>query len=367
MLHGAGNLRLTELTRDVTGLLPGGFDQVIITNASRVAGPNMGLPAEGSQLRKINGKYYLFNICWPRGGMRTVIVHRADAITGPYEGRVALQDQGVAQGGLIDTPQGDWYAYLFRDSGAVGRIPYLVPVRWEDGWPVLGVDGKVPDTLDLPASAGPIPGIVASDEFDRQPGDPALPLVWQWNHNPDSELWSVARRPGFLRLTAGRLDTNFLEARNTLTQRTFGPECSGSIALNVANLKDGDFAGLALLQKQYGLVGVRSEGGSRSIVMVSAKSGSPVDVQSVPLAQNTLHLRAECDFRDRVDLGRFYFSLDGRSWTPIGSDLKMSYTLPHFMGYRFGLFHYATRATGGFADFDFFRVSGGSGPSQPAK
>ena len=85
----------------------------------------------------------LFNITWPRGGMRTVIIHRADKITGPYEGRVGLQDKGVAQGGLIDTPTGDWYAYLFRDYGAVGRIPYLVPVKWQDAWPVLGVDGVV--------------------------------------------------------------------------------------------------------------------------------------------------------------------------------------------------------------------------------
>jgi len=127
--------------------------------------------------------------------MRTVIVHRADKITGPYEGRVALQDQGVAQGGLIDTPQGDWYAYLFRDYGAVGRIPYLVPVKWEDGWPVLGVDGKVPDTLSLPASRGLIPGIIASDEFHRRPGDPALPLAWQWNHNPDESNWSLPSVP----------------------------------------------------------------------------------------------------------------------------------------------------------------------------
>ncbi len=60
---------------------------------------------------------------------------------------MALQDQGVAQGGLIDTPEGDWFALLFQDHGAVGRTPFLVPVKWEDGWPVMGVDGKVPTTL----------------------------------------------------------------------------------------------------------------------------------------------------------------------------------------------------------------------------
>ena len=357
MVHGAGDIRLTELTADATAIKPDGLNQVLITNASSVAGTNVALRAEGSQMLKVNGMYYLFNITWPRGGMRTVIVHRAGRITGPYEGRVALQDQGVAQGGLIDTPQGNWYAYLFRDDGAVGRIPYLVPVKWEDGWPVLGVGGKVPDALDLPASRGLIPGIVASDEFNRGPDDPALPLVWQWNHNPDNRLWSVTQRPGFLRLTTGRVDADFVSARNTLTQRTFGPMCSASTAVDGNNLKDGDVAGLGLLQKSYGLVGVNAEGGTNFLIMISAESGSPVELQRVPLTQKMLYLRADCDFRDRVDTARFFYSLDGKSWTGIGGPLKMSYSLAHFMGYRFGLFNYATKTPGGFADFDYFRVS----------
>lgn len=367
MLHGAGDLRLVELNPDLSGLKPGGFDGVVLTNATRLGGSNVGLPAEGSQLFKVGDRYYLFNITWPRGGMRTVILHRADKITGPYEGRMALQDKGVAQGGLIDTPQGEWYAYLFRDSGAVGRIPYLVPVRWEDGWPVLGVDGKVPDTLDLPANRGPIPGVVASDEFDRRPGDRVLPLVWQWNHNPDPRHWSVTERPGYLRLTTGRTDPDFLSARNTLTQRTIGPECTGTTAVDVGNLKDGDFAGLALLQRDYGLVGVTVEGGARFVEMVHAPAGSASTVERVALEQETVFLRAECDFRDRADRARFFYSLDGETWTAIGAELRMRYTIPHFMGYRFGLFHYATRTPGGYADFDFFHVgdtiAGAGGPA----
>ena len=356
MLYGGGDLRLVELNDDVSGIKPGGFNEVVVTNASAVAGPNIGLNAEGSQLFKVDGKYYLFNITWPRGGMRTVLIHRADQITGPYEGRVGLQDKGVAQGGLIDTPQGDWYAYLFQDHGAVGRIPYLVPVTWEDGWPVLGVDGKAPDTLNLPASRGLIPGIVNSDEFDRAAGDPALPLVWQWNHNPVDALWSLSERPGYLRLTTGRVDADVLAARNTLTQRTIGPECAGTIAIDTAGMNDGDFAGLLLLQKNYGLLGVRVDGESRHLVMVNAGSGRAEEVERVPLSGATVHLRAECNFRDRADTARFYYSLDGDAWTPIGNELKMSYTLPHFMGYRFGLFNYATQTAGGFADFDYFRI-----------
>ena len=358
MIYGAGNLKLIELNSDLSGVKAGTSEQVIIENASAPSGNNIGLPAEGSQLFKIKGKYYLFNITWPKGGMRTVVIHRADKITGPYEGRLALQHLGVAQGGLIETPEGNWYAYLFRDYGAVGRIPYLVPVKWEDGWPVLGVAGKVPETLDLPAGKGLIPGIVASDEFTRKSGEPALPLVWQWNHNADNKLWSVTKRKGYLRLTTGRIDTAFLMARNTLTQRTIGPVCTGSIALDVSHMKEGDFAGLSLLQKNYGLVGVKISNGSKTIVMINAGTGTAKEEQAVPLNQGKVYLKARCDFTYRKDSADFFYSLDGRSWMRIGSPLKMTYTLPHFMGYRFGLFNYAAKNTGGYADFDYFHIEG---------
>jgi beta-xylosidase len=360
MIYGGHNLRLTELNADLSGIKPGGFNEVVVPNASLVAGSNVGLNAEGSQLLKHNGKYYLFNITWPRGGMRTVLVHRADKITGPYEGRVALQDKGVAQGSLIDTPKGEWFAYLFRDFGSVGRIPYLVPVKWKNDWPVLGVDGKVPDTLNLPAVTtrlGGVGGIVASDEFNRSPGQPALPLEWQWNHNPDNRYWSLTQRPGFLRLTTGRVDADFLAARNSLTQRTFGPESSGVVAIDVSNMKNGDVAGFAALQKRYGFVGVKRVGDTKLIVMVSAGSDSPQEVQSVPLTQNTVFLKVDCDYKNRADKAYFFYSLDGNQWTLIGKPLQMSYTLPHFMGYRFTLFNYATKTAGGFVDFDYFRIS----------
>jgi len=356
MIFGGGKLRLIELNSDASAVKAGTSEQVIIENASAPAGNNIALNAEGSQLFKVNGKYYLFNIVWPRGGMRTVLVHRADKISGPYEGRLALQDLGVAQGGIIDKPDGTWYAYLFRDFGSVGRIPYLVPVKWVDGWPVIGVDGKIPESLDLPPSKGLIPGIVASDEFSRKKHEPALPLVWQWNHNPDNRLWSLKQRKGYLRLTTGRTDTSFLMARNTLTQRTIGPVCTGSTSLDVSNMKDGDFAGLCLLQKNYGLVGIKINGQAKSIVMINAGSGKTEEIQSIPLTQNVVYLKAECEFTNKKDIADFYYSLDGKTWTIIGTPLKMSYTLPHFMGYRFGLFNFASKNVGGYADFDFFHI-----------
>ena len=368
LIYDADRLKIVELNDDLTGVKQGVPERVLIENASAPTGKEVGLGAEGSQLFKVNGKYYLFNICAPRGEMRTVIIHRADNINGPWEGKVGLQDRGIAQGGLIDTPDGRWFSYLFRDYGAVGRVPYLVPVKWEDGWPVLGENGKVPEIVDLPASKGLIPGLVASDEFSRKKGQAALPLVWQWNHNPENTLWSVTERKGFLRLKTGRIDTDFLQARNTLTQRTIGPVSSASVALDVSKMKEGDFAGLSALQKEYGSVGVKIDAGQKSIVMITTDNDKPVEVQRIPLNQDQIYFRIDCDFTgmndaadslytlNGKDQASFFYSLDGKVWKPIGRPLKMKYTIPHFMGYRFALFNYATKEAGGYADFDWFRI-----------
>jgi beta-xylosidase len=357
MIYGNKKLTLVELKGDLTGIKEDGLKKVIIEDATlptqHIGQSSLG---EGSQLFKINGTYYLLNITWPKGGMRTVVIHKAEKITGPYEGRIALQDKGVAQGGLIDMPDGRWFAYLFRDYGAVGRIPYLVPVLWQDGWPVLGENGKVPEQINLPPNKSIVPGIVSNDDFNRRKDEMSFPLVWQWNHNPDHSLWSLKERKGFLRLKTGRIDSSVLFARNMLTQRTFGPTSSGTTLIDVSNMKEGDYAGICLLQSNYGIAGIQMQEGKKYIVMENGTKEKRGIIEKIPLKQNSIYLKASCDFTEKKDEASFYYSLDGKNWKVLGNILKMKYTLDHFMGYRFGLFTIATKTTGGFVDFDFFHV-----------
>src|SRR5690606_24980892 len=136
----------------------------------------------------------------------------------------------------------------------------------------------------------------------RKKGEPALPLVWQWNHTPPDHLWAVSERTGYLRLKTDRIDESFVQARNTLTQRTIGPTCAGATAIDVSKMKDGDFAGLSLLQKNYGWVGVRMEGNRKSLVMVNATTGTPEEVANIPVTQQELYFKAECDFTNKKDV-----------------------------------------------------------------
>lgn len=38
----------------------------------------------------------------------------------------------------MDSPDGNWYGFIFQDRGGIGRVPTLMPCHWVDGWPVLG-------------------------------------------------------------------------------------------------------------------------------------------------------------------------------------------------------------------------------------
>lgn len=358
LAYGIDDIKIIELTADASAIKSGGLNQTIISKSSAVAGTDFIVRPEGTHLQKINGRYYVSLITWPSGKSRTQLIFRSNNLTGPYEGRVALQDQGIAQGGLIDTPAGNWYAFLFRDSGAVGRIPYLVPVSWQDGWPIMGINGKVPQKLGFTVENKGLNGIVVSDEFNQGiQGSSTLPLQWQWNHNPDNSGWSLINRPGYLRLTTKRIAANFEVARNSLTQRSFGPQSSARIALETTAMKDGDYAGLGALQSRYGYVGVTKTNGNKSIVMVDTTTGTPQEITRIGLYQDRVYFRIDMDFRNQTDQAKFYYSLDGNNWTSIGSTLRMTYDLKHFMGYRFALFNYATQSTGGYVDVDYYRIS----------
>lgn len=191
-----------------------------------------------------------------------------------------------------------------------------------------------------------------------------LKLEWQWNHNPNNKFWSLTERDGYLRLTTANKATGLLDARNTLTQRTYGPTCSGDIAIETANMKNGDVAGLAALQANYGYVGVKMENGQKSIVMVNADGGKAQEIENIPIDQDRVYLRADFNFYQHADDADFYYSLDGTTWNKIGNTLNMSYTIPHFMGYRFAIFNYATQSTGGYVDVDYFHVNDGADTEQ---
>ena len=174
--YGGKDIYITQLNAGLTAPLAGGLHRLAVSDAG-----HPGLGYEGTHFYKINGKYYLFFIHSLRDRwMRTEACFVADTIDGTFSGGDVLVDdrgycgQGVAQGGIVDTPGGDWYAVLFQDHGAVGRIPVLVPVTWEADYPVFGRDKCIPQQFEVPCPRQEhtyVP-LVQSDDFRKASGLP---------------------------------------------------------------------------------------------------------------------------------------------------------------------------------------------------
>ena len=223
------------------------------------------------------------------------------------------------------------------------------------------------EVKDASGSTGAnVPGCVASDEFDG--GE--LGLQWQWNHNPDDANWSLSERRGFMRIKAGRVDGDLLQARNTLTQRMVGPECTGVVKLDVAHMKDGDHAGFAAFQGDSAVAEVVMERDKRRLVLSrqtvkfrhehGAKTVEDVQTEefaSVDLPGTVVWLRVEANFHKWQDWATVSYSTDGKTWSKPSPHVPLRFdTGKFFMGSRFAIFNYATKTPGGSVAVDYFRT-----------
>ena len=370
VIYGTGEMM--ELKADLSDVIEGTHRQIFQREEDE-----KGL-LEGSRVIKHNGKYYLLMIShtYGPGKHRREVCYRSDNIHGPWEKQVILESEFggfsyEAQGTIVDTEDGDWYGIIFQDRGGVGRVLTVMPCRWINGWPMLGDEnGKVPDTVRPLKSGEPEATIVKADDFSQA----KLGLHWQWNHNPIDQAWSLTERPGYLRLKTNRVVPNIYLAPNTLTQRMEGPSCSGIIVMDLSKMKDGDRAGLAAFNSDTGALTVKKTGKKLTLEMnelkveltdrnKEVKNVEEKTIESVELKQQKVWLRIDADFRPvkaqgfmpGKDLATFYYSLDGETWTKMGSDYKMGFDWRRFfMGSKFGIFNYATKKAGGYVDIDTF-------------
>jgi beta-xylosidase len=362
VVYGTGEMM--ELKKDLSDVIEGTHRHIFKREADET-----GL-LEGSRMIKHNGKYYLLMIShvYAPGRHRREVCYRADNIQGPYEKRTILQSEFggfsyEAQGTIVDTQDGDWYGIIFQDRAGVGRVLTVMPCRWIDGWPMLGdEEGKVPARVRPLKSGEPAKSIVCADDFSGE----KLGLHWQWNHNPVDKAWSLTERPGYLRLKTARVVPNLYLAPNTLTQRMEGPKCTGSVALDLSKMKDGDIAGLAAFNDNSAVMAIKKVGKKLTLELSEQKvklsqrekKVENVDikvVESVELKQQKIWLRIDANFVPRTDIANFSYSLDGKEWTKIGGDYRMGFDWQRFfMGTKFGIFNYATKKAGGYVDVDEF-------------
>ena len=393
-IHKYGEVHCTELKPDMSGPVEGS-DRVIIPDGNGIG--------EGHHIYKIDGMYYLISTDYSPNG-RT-LCSRSKSIWGPYETRVIQADEtygysgvgrttvprgteyrigedgtkfGVSpaspnatgcdnahQGGIVQATDGSWWALFMQDFHSIGRTVCLMPMTWEDGWPMVGLKGnlgRAPRTWFKPGHGAnganeankPHAPYDRSDDFDAK----QLKPIWQWNHNPDDKMWSL--KGGRLRIQSQPAE-QLMWARNTLTQRVIGPQSVTTVELSVKGMKDGDVCGLGNINVPCSWIGISlpptpSKGrGSQYLLRCFEQMTNDTITVPVGLADGKIWLRCIGDY-DNNQM-QYAYSTDGNTFQTLGRMMPLTYQLITFQGSRHALFAFNTKGKkGGYAEFDNFTV-----------
>lgn len=304
---------------------------------------------------------------------------KADNPWGPYTNRTVLDrmaspipNSGTPhQGGIVDTPDGDWWYMSFLDAYPSGRIPVLAPLTWdEEGWPHIVTDeaGGWGKTYSMPIQADK--KVKAAGAYTDNFDSPVLSAEWAFNHNPDNSAWELG--PDGLTLHTATITDDLYRARNTLAHRIQGPKSSGTFRLNLGNMADGDVAGVSIFRDESAYIGFRKEGHILQLVTVhdlilSESSGwqttsngtivatatdSEVDLSGIIDGSADIYLRIVADVHPTFGVeadnpSQLLYSLDGENFTQLGPDYPLHNRWQFFLAFRFAVFNYATKSLGG--------------------
>ncbi|MEG8988410.1 glycoside hydrolase 43 family protein [Ignavibacteria bacterium 4148-Me] len=336
------------------------LDEGVLVFCDSIKHPTM----EGPKFYKRNGYYYIFA---PAGGVKTgwQVVLRSKNIYGPYEDKIVLEQgstkiNGPHQGGWVETQTGESWFVHFQDRGAYGRIVHLQPIKWENDWPLMGIDydgngiGEPVSKFKKPDVGKIFPICVpqTSDEFDSL----KLGLQWQWQANFDSSWISLSKRKGWLRFYS-QIDStkNLWNVPQLLMQKFPAEKFRVTTKLEFNLVQIGEKAGLVIFGLDYSYIGIEKIKNGFKIyqaVNINAEKNNEEIIDSKNIKQNKIYLRVDVGENARCI---FYYSFDGKHFIKLGKEFNAREG--KWVGAKVGIFSLAPYNSDktGYADFDWFR------------
>ncbi|KAK4565780.1 hypothetical protein LTR86_003629 [Recurvomyces mirabilis] len=324
---------------------------------------------EGSRMYKIKGTYYIIN---DAPSTFTQYVMKSSSIGGTWTSTTLAAAPACPvsgggpphQGGIVDDVNGNWYYMAFCDAYPGGRVPVLAPMQFNSqGFPTLPNTKSWPTTVTTPMAANVIAPYTVADAFSGT----TLGPQYEWNHNPDTTKFKVNNG---LTLNTATVTSDFNMARNTLTHRILGPKSVATIKLDYSKMQDGDRTGLVLLRDVSDWVGLIKNGNTvtlgvwSGITLTSGSSGwstsnaGSLATSTSATASGTIYLRCTANILPSGNhQAQFAYSTNGNTFTNIGSAQTMTTAWQFFMGYRYGMFNFATKSLGGSVVVNSFNMA----------
>lgn len=334
---------------------------------------------EAPHIYKKDGWYYLLIAEGGTGHHHAVTIARSQDITGPYVGNPANpilthrhlgRDYPIVNTGhadLVETQNGEWWMVLLasRPSGGyyrnLGRETFLVPVVWEDGWPIVSPGtGKVEwnyPVPDLPqGSPEPMPH---RDDFN----DKELGFVWNFIRTPREKFWSLTERPDYLRIQLKPETIDEQKNPAFIGRRQQHHDFTATTVLEFEPAGSHEEAGLVLIQnnKYYYRFVVARLNDEKVVQLVRCVNGKKETLAVKTLEYKRVYLQVVACGQDYS----FYFGPDQKAdevlFEKADGRILSTDAAGGFVGTYIGLYATSTGQTStNYVDFDWFQYTGES-------
>lgn len=255
-------------------------------------------------------------------------------------------------------------------------------MEWlENGWPVIGID-KDGDGCGEPVSTYKKPNVgksypkatpAESDEFDSVD----LGLQWQWHGNPNALWYFCDAASSKLRLFSHCTPDmkSLYDVPNLLLQKFPAENFTATTQVKLAPRKnkgktvEGERGGLVIMGLDYAVLALESRADGIYLVQAACaradKGGVEKENTAIKLDSDELYLRVKVKQTTRKPTQKsdykcectFYYSLDGKKFSPIGE--KFTAKVGQWIGAKVGLFCTRpwTSNDSGWLESDWFRIT----------
>jgi xylan 1,4-beta-xylosidase len=331
---------------------------------------------EAPHIYKIGDYYYLLVAEGGTYYTHCITIARSKNLTGPYEGcprnpilthrhlGLDYPISNVGHGDLVETQNGEWWMVLLGSRPYDGhfynrgRETFLVPVAWEEDWPLVSPgSGRVEFSYhmpDLPEQRWP--SSPACDHFEA----PELALEWNFLRTPRELWWSLAERPGYLRLKL--CPERLSEAANPsfIGRRQQHKDFAARTVMEFSPQARSECAGIALLQNkdfQLRCVCTSAESGVFVVRLERRAHGQEelIAEQPIPDYAGRLYFKVEA----QGQAYHFYWATAAENWQALAEDVDgrilSTPVAEGFVGAYLGMYASSSgEASEGYADFDWF-------------
>lgn len=265
---------------------------------------------EGPHIYKKDGWYYLMVAEGGTEHYHSITISRSKTVMGDYEGFMGnpicthrhlgknYPICNVGHGDLVELSDGSWYLVLLGSRlmdgyhKILGRETFLAPVVWEDGWPVVSVGtGKIEDeypSVEALKTKEAVKKQCWNTDTDFE--EKKLGMEWNFVGTPEKDSWKLEDSCLKIRMSEkgirpkelNGVTENFEERLGVLAamkgslpfvgRRQQHMNFQAETTLNL-DLKEGESAGLAVLQNNYNQLRLecRNNGTGKEAVCISTR------------------------------------------------------------------------------------------------